>query len=199
MIETIDLINELNRFEECMQIYKNSFEDDEREAEMSILDRVKNGYYKLIAFKENEEIIGFYILDLVKPFGVVTYLVIKSEHRGKGIGSELIKHIINYFGSLKDFSWLLIEARHRQSLLYEKFGFKKLDFFYAIPAFDDSENIVEMNLLVIQKNKQISQSDLKFIIHQIFTEGYRLKEDDKRLVYQLNQIPKNITFTKVKK
>ncbi len=197
MHEIIDIADDLSYFDQCVEIYESSFEDDERESEQSIFDRIKSGYYKLIAFKDKGQIIGFYILDLVKPFGVITYLVIKKEYRGRGLGSELLKQGIAYFQSLKEFSWLLIEAKYKQSLLYEKLGFKKLDFFYGIPAFNSDKNVVKMNLLLIQKDKQITQKDLKTIITQIFTQGYRLKKDDERLLYQLSQIPDNITFTKV--
>ncbi len=193
----IDLKENLHLFNEFVNIYEDSFEPNEQESKESILNRVKSGFYKLIALKKDGQIVGFYILDLVKPFVVVMYIAVEKNQRGKGLGSEMIEQIKEYFSSLDGYFWLLIEAKHKQSLLYERFGFKKLDFFYAIPSFDKSDDIVKMNLLLMQKEKNITQEKLRFIIHQIFTQGYRLQENDERLIYQLNQIPQHIKFTKV--
>lgn len=191
--EYIDIKNHLHLWNECMKIYVNSFPDWEREDEASILKRVKSGMYKMIAFAQEAEIKGFYILDLYEKFDYIllSFLVVKEKSRGQGIGGLLCRHGIEYFLSLKYMKWLLIEAEYRQSLLYERVGFKKLDLDYAIPAYD-SQKSIKMNLLAIQKEERLTQKSLKFIIENIFICGYCLNKDDERIKTQLNKIPKII-------
>lgn len=195
--EFINIKNHLGFWDECISIYENSFPKLERENSKTIYKKIRDGSYKMIAFIDNNAVKGFYIIDLIQEFALVTFLAVKVDCRGLGIGSELCKHAISFFNDSKRLKWLFIEAEFRQSLLYEKLGFKKLKFDYFVPLFGNKKSI-KMNFLAIQKNKNLTQKELKNIISKIFLDGYSLSKKDKRLKAQLQKIPKIVKFTKVK-
>lgn len=85
-----------------------------------------NSYY--IVVKDNSNIVGFAGIKLVIPDCDIMNIVVKKDFRNQGIGSLLLKELINLSKSL-NVKNLFLEVNERNTpaiLLYNKFGFKKI-------------------------------------------------------------------------
>ncbi|MDF1877868.1 GNAT family N-acetyltransferase, partial [Sulfurimonas sp. SAG-AH-194-L11] len=184
----LDISKHLELWDESIEIYRDSFPEWEREDEAVILKNIKANSYKMFAYKEDEEIVGFYILDIntTLDYTLFSFLAIKESHRGQGLGSKLVLHAVEYFHSSIKCDWLFIEAEERQAKLYARLGFKPLNIDYRVPAFN-SQKSIKMSLMLIEE-KSIDSLSLHPIIKDIFIRGYGLKENDIRLINQLKSV-----------
>ena len=185
----IDIKSYPHLFEESMQIYRDLFDAWEREDERNILKNIKLDNYKMIASLYKDEIVGFYILDknIKLHYTLFSFLAVKKFYQGKGIGTQLTLHAIEYFSHTFQQNWLLIEAEERQSKLYSKLGFKDIKLDYKVPSFE-SQGSIDMHLMLLQKEVPLTQNMLMKIIEDIFYRGYALKKDDVRITQQLKRV-----------
>jgi len=184
----LDIAQNMAFWDDCIEIYRESFPEWEREDEAKILQNLRSGIYKMFCYKEESKVLGFYILDVNTQlnYTLFSFLAVKESKRGLGLGSKLCLHAIEYFHKVLACSYLFIEAQERQTQLYAKLGFKVLDIDYRVPAFDSTKSI-EMNLMLLQE-LEITPVTLRPIIKDIFLRGYGLDEDDIRLKEQLQRI-----------
>ncbi|MDQ7043051.1 MAG: GNAT family N-acetyltransferase [Sulfurimonas sp.] len=184
----LDISQNLELWDETIQIYRDSFDEWEREDEATLLKHIKHGSYKMFAYQIEKEIVGFYILDINTPlqYALFSFLAIKKEKRGLGLGSKLCLEAIEYFFKNLNCSWFFIEAEERQAKLYSKLGFKALDIDYRVPAFN-SQKSIKMSLMLL-KEQTIDRDSLLSIIKDIFIRGYGLNKNDIRLEEQLQRI-----------
>ena len=181
----------------CMEIYRDSFPDWEREPEDAITQRVQQGQYLLLAAIDIQaQVVGFYILDSVAEFNCVmfTFLAVTKSERGKGYGTLLCQDAINRFKNESEIEWLLIEAGERQAAFYGNLGFKKLDLDYKVPKFGEAGSVM-MHLMAISAHKDIcgvQGNVLTQIIKRMFINDYQLSEHDNRLNEQLALIPEQV-------
>jgi len=189
----VDVSENLNLWDDAIKIYDDSFPAWEKESTKQILKHIKNNKYKMIAYVFKDEVQGFYILDInyKLDYTLFTFLAVKENLRGNGIGTKLCQNAIDNFNNYIQSQWLLIEAEDRQSKFYGKLGFKKILIDYFVPEFNSMES-VNMHLMCIKKDKDLDSLSLTNIIRNIFLFGYSLDEKDKRIQNQLNKIPLNI-------
>lgn len=185
----IDVQKHPQFFEPSMQIYRDSFEQEEREDEESIKQNIERGVYKMLSYISHDEVIGFYILDINQQFDYVlfSFLAIKKSWQKRGLGTKLSLHAINYFQLSLQENFLLTEAKERQAKLYKKLEFSTIKLEYLAPLFDSDKSIA-MNLMLIEKKKRLNSLILKNIIKDMFYRGYGLEENDKRVLEQLNKV-----------
>lgn len=196
-IEQVILTDSANwRF--CIEIYQESFPDWEREPEDIITKRVQQGRYHLFAgIDKQEQVVGFYLLDIVAEFNYVMfdYLAVKANQRGKGYGTLMCQDAITRFQTKTNIDWLFIEAEERQSIFYGKLGFRKLTLDYQVPEFGEPGSVM-MHLMTIYTYKKdinyIAGNDLVRMIEHIFLDGYHLSKNDHRVSKQLSLIPKQV-------
>ncbi len=193
----LDAKEHLSLKDEVLSIYLDAFPAWEREDEKSLFKNVKSGTYKMLLGVEKDEVVGLCVLDMYgDEHMLLSFLAVKSSHRGKGFGSELVRAGVEFFRTSQKTKWLFIEAEHKQALLYQRLGFVALDMEYAIPAYNSKKSI-KMNLLFMTKDEELSQESLKEIIKSMFTCGYALSEDDARLKEQLVKIPTKINTKEI--
>ncbi|MEA2072400.1 MAG: GNAT family N-acetyltransferase [Campylobacterota bacterium] len=185
----LDLSHHPELWEESIKIYNDSFPEWEREDTANILKNIQNSTYKMFSYIENEEVLGFYILDIntTLNYALFSFLAVKDSKRGEGIGSKLCLNAIEYFHKELKEEWFLTEAQERQAQLYEKLGFSRLTVDYRVPAFNSQESI-KMNLMLIKKSKTLGIESLKNIVRDIFSRGYSLEESDVRIKEQLERL-----------
>ena len=91
----------------------------------SELESVSSHY---LVVKDNSKIIGFAGIKVTVPDCDIMNIVVKKDFRNQGIGSLLLKELINLSKSL-NVKNLFLEVNERNTpaiLLYNKFGFKKI-------------------------------------------------------------------------
>lgn len=81
-----------------------------------------------LVVKDNSKIIGFAGIKVTVPDCDIMNIVVKKDFRNQGIGSLLLKELINLSKSLnvKDLFLEVNEKNTPAILLYNKFGFKKI-------------------------------------------------------------------------
>ncbi len=185
-------------FAQTMQIYEASFPAWEKEPQDAIRKRLQNGRYRLFAYIKGHAPFGFYIFDLHPKLDYIlfTYLAVDETKRGKGIGTKLCMDAMERFRSKTDYGWMFIEAEDRQARFYAKLGFVHIDIDYSVPRYDN-DGVISMHLLCLQKEKkELTKEFLSKVIVSIYTEGYFLEINDKRIENQLQKLPNKITFSK---
>jgi len=189
MHQFLDISQNMELWNETIEIYKDSFPEWEREDTQHILKNIQTGVYKMFVYVEDHEVIGFYILDINRSlnYTLFSFLAIKESKRNLGIGTKLCLNAIEYFHTEIKVEWLLIEAEERQAKLYEKLGFSRLSLDYRIPKFNSLES-VPMNLMLLNESKELDSNSLKAIIKDIFYRGYSLKKGDIRIDQQLKRV-----------
>ncbi len=123
-----------------MEIEKESFQKDFWDGQefLKWYERCGEGF--LVA-KENEEIIGYVILEVIEPKkGYIRSIAVKEKYRNKGIGKMLINHIVKNFG-LEEVS-LHVRAGNGAIDFYRRIGFKEIQRF--IGAYPDGEDAIYM-------------------------------------------------------
>ena len=81
-----------------------------------------------LVVKDNSKIIGFAGIKVTVPDCDIMNIVVKKDFRNQGIGSLLLKELINLSKSL-NVKNLFLEVNERNTpaiLLYNKFGFNKI-------------------------------------------------------------------------
>jgi len=184
----LNLAEHLEYWDATMKIYVDSFPEWEREANKTILKRLKTKEYEAFIYTIDSEVLAFAILDVNEAlqYALFSFLAVLQSKRGLGIGSKLCLYVMDYFKTHLRAQWLFIEAEERQALLYERLGFEKLALDYRVPKFNSLES-VPMTLMIITK-KALSTDILLEIIKDIFHRGYSLDADDIRIQQQLRRI-----------
>ena len=97
------------------------------------LRALENSLYDIIAVN-NERVIGMGRLIGDGLYYIIVDIVVAPEYQGKGIGSELIKRLLDYADSQTPFgsrtSVQLIAEKGKEGF-YEKLGFKKIPHEYC--------------------------------------------------------------------
>ena len=82
--------------------------------------------------RKDDEIVGFcsYVIDPARKCGQVGYNAVAREHQGKGIGSAMMKFVMDRFQAEgMEYAMVLVSdnAEHAPALrVYEKFGFQRI-------------------------------------------------------------------------
>jgi predicted N-acetyltransferase YhbS len=184
-------------WQQFIELYDEAFEESEQEPVEIIRERLLTGRYLLeVAQDASNEIVGFYLLDRATDpdYVILTFLAIRAAFRNQGLGSQICRHIFESYSSTPG-KWMLIEAEDRQSIFYGRLGAKRLAIDYAIPHFDDSDDMTATHLMLVIKPTipdQINGDILRRIIEHIFMDGYHVKRDDRRLTTLLEKIPDSV-------
>lgn len=177
---------------DSMAIYQSTFPEWEREPVAMIAERLEKGQYLLFAGLLEQQVIGFYLLELNPDHSYVffNFLAVDAPYQGKGLGARLCRDAMHRFSQLSGYAWFFIEAEERQAIFYGRLGFWKLLLDYQVPRFDGAGS-VPMSLMVLPADEvpsSISRAELADIIRHIFTNGYLLSVDDARIAAQLARI-----------
>lgn len=121
----IDIMN-LSDLEKIKDVLENDFDDFwNYNIFKSELNNPNSTYFVI---KENDLIVGFTGILIVLDEADITNIVIKKDHRGKGISNLLLEKIID-FCIEKQINKINLEVNSANTVainLYKKFGFKEV-------------------------------------------------------------------------
>lgn len=87
----------LLNLEEIKAIYNKymviDFPPDELKPLSSILDMLDRGIYACYGIFDNKKLLAYAYLTLLDDFVLVDYLAVVPEHRGSGVGTELLREL----------------------------------------------------------------------------------------------------------
>lgn len=85
----------------------------------------ENSFLKHFVYEKDGEVVGFYIISCISDLVEIFTIAVDKNHRGQGIGSALLEHLINV-AKEKNASEIWLEASTKNIAavnLYEKYGF----------------------------------------------------------------------------
>ncbi|PIN74897.1 GNAT family N-acetyltransferase [Candidatus Woesearchaeota archaeon CG10_big_fil_rev_8_21_14_0_10_36_11] len=112
-------------------------------------ERKDNSYsIRIAAVKDKKEVGSVYLYIISndfheEPYGIMEYLIVDEKYRGQGIGTELIRLIIDEAKKQGCYK-LLSQSRHSRPkvhALYEKFGFKNHGLNFRMDLVDSSKKL----------------------------------------------------------
>jgi len=74
---------------------------------------------------ENKEVIAYTSAGVKDGKCVLAGMYVKRSHQGQGLGKELTKRVLEWFGNAKDVYLEVVTYNRPAIRLYEKFGFQK--------------------------------------------------------------------------
>lgn len=194
-------------FRKAIEIYVNSFPPNERHTEEVVKRRLEKGLYKMFAGHLNDKVVAMALIYPLKntDFILFDYMAVKREDRSKGIGTELVKALLNILRKDLNDKYLILEVenpkygnnkieRERRVKFYRQFGAKEMNRVnYILPPLS-GVTPTEMILMVLPKykNGKVSKKLVKKIIIQIYKELYNRNEDDPLLKSFINDIPTRV-------
>lgn len=122
---TIDTMN-LNDFYSIKDIFNSSF--DEFWNVNILKEELENQNSKFIVAKCKNEIIGFAGFKILVDYADIMNIAVKKDFRSKGVGSLLLKSLIDLYNSLNLVSLNLeVNENNIHAInLYKKYGFKEI-------------------------------------------------------------------------
>jgi len=112
----------------------------------SIEDELANPCARYLVARENGQVIGYAGMWLVIDEGHVTNVAVREDMRGRGIGRELMKRLIQLAAD-SGMIWMTLEVRRSNKVaqnLYHSFGF--IDVGYRKRYYENNEDALLMGL-----------------------------------------------------
>ena len=120
------MIHEIDKDEKCqIMLIEKSF--PQVFVENSVYRHLENPFTKVFVIKEQEELIGLMILDIIYERMELVQIIVKEEHRQKGYATKLMDYMLNLAKTkkLENITLEVSEDNKGAISLYEKFGFEK--------------------------------------------------------------------------
>lgn len=99
---TIEFANRTN-YKAIKHLYLDAFPNHERMPFFMLKSAVKKGKAEILIAKERGEVIAFAYLVLYRDMVYLFYFAVLSELRNKGIGSILVKYLIDHYQNKRIF------------------------------------------------------------------------------------------------
>lgn len=187
-LETLDP-HRIDDLQGYLSTYRTLFSDGQREPESTLIRRHRKGTYRSRLLRRQRDIQGFYTFEPAPSlsYALLLFLGVAKAHQGAGYGRRLLRDALRVFDRCAPDGWLIIEAGSDQTPFYLQHGLRMLDIRYRVPAFNDAQRCVPMNLLVYRDPlPEVMESRvLHRIVFHILTHGYRLPEER---VVRINQV-----------
>lgn len=192
-------------FKDAMEIYLESFPQNERQPLHKIKHRVECGFYSMIVAKRDTSVVGF---SLACPFpelrfGLLDYIAVRKDRRNLGIGSKLFQKTGEFFLKEVPSAFILFEVenpaygdfsdsaiRHRRLGFYRRLGARAINNFNYIMPPMVGNSPTEMVLMVFSRGSQVDIDSryLKDIVTAVYRRVYERAEDDPFLRRMLDSL-----------
>lgn len=186
-----------SEFDQARRIYTSSFPPVETKPVNKVVKLLlKDKNYHLFAIVKDGSVIGISLLYVFKPLrsGLLDYMAIIPEYRGKGVGTELFRRTLNRFKRMcPDSIGLFLEVqkedvedlaerrtRKNRIIFYRRLGAKKVgNLDYLLPP-QHGTKPEEMHLMIVPsvEVKSLSKEYLLDLIKTIYIKVYGYRKDD---------------------
>ena len=85
-----------------------------------------NSFLRHFVYEKDGEVLGFYIISIIADLVEIFTIAVDRDHRGEGIGSMLLDHLIKYAHQVGATEiWLEASTKNIAAInLYQKYGFE---------------------------------------------------------------------------
>jgi GNAT superfamily N-acetyltransferase len=175
------------------RIYIDSIPPSERKPDAWLAEAVGRSDYSVFAASDEDEVIGFGILFLPsnEPLALLEYFAVDANHRSKGIGTELLSHLLQI---TKDRCVLAevetvcgTESTIRRQAFYRQLGFQRvIGLEYQLPL---NPSPLGMDLLLLRSPQPLGRGLLEGWLKMVYRLVYGKSADDTRLLKMIAQLP----------
>lgn len=173
MIKLIPVTNSLDLTEDLKQIYFDSFPPDERRDWQKMKELLQHSGFILNKVLENQELVGLITVWNIPNFVFIEHLAILESKRGKGIGSQALKQVIeeNLKPIIVEVEEPVTDDARRRIAFYESADFSVCDGIYYQPPYSPDQKKVKM--LLMSFPEKILPPEFEAIKMQIYREVYQ--------------------------
>lgn len=155
-------------FREVLRIYHESFDEASREPDERLIEELRGDYFlpfRFLTAVENDRVVGFARFCQVpeSDFGFLIHIAIDEQARGSGLGTHLLKAVIDELAPNPVF--VEIERQGRVRDWYERQGFQAVTETYQQPALHDHTTPVPFALCASSPVGDKKQAVLDFYQH----------------------------------
>ena len=193
-------------FAEAIAILHESVASEALLPERRFYDLLAGGQYQLFAYVQDEDVQGFALVyfSVQLRFAWLDYFAIRSDLRGRGLGSELFREIVHLAGNESPrLDWLLFEVDDdyegdaqreadciRRVRFYRRLGARVLENVpYKFPSAVTSP--IRMRLMACQLHPiaKLASNNLRNAVREIFMNIHGRASDDELLRWFEGNLP----------
>ncbi|MGC2570469.1 MAG: GNAT family N-acetyltransferase [Candidatus Nitrosopolaris sp.] len=187
-----------SEFEQCIKIYNSSFPSNEIRPVQKVVETLKHDEnYHLYVSIDNSSVIGISLMYAFKAlrFGLLDYIAVIPNYRGRDIGKDLFNFTLEKFGSLvSNGIGLLMEIQKESGLHPEESAIRKnrISFYtllgskvlvgvnYLLPPLHYGVEPEEMHLMIkpLTNIRQLSKASVIRFVRAIYSTIYEYPHDD---------------------
>lgn len=161
---------------EIKQIYTDSFPSEERRDWDELEQILQQPLFSLLQVLVNQELTGIIAIWDLTDFRFIEHFAIKASAQGKGVGSQIIKEVIEEqpIRVVLEVEEPITDSAKRRMGFYFRLGFSVCDCTYWQPAYSAIKNKVKMRLMSYPD--KIQPGEFNQIKEHIYREVYQLSE-----------------------
>jgi hypothetical protein len=196
-----------SRMKEVMNLYTNSFPENERQLDETIFHRLTSAINEIYVLENSmKEIIGMAMIFPIKEtdFTLLDYFAIQENKRDLGYGSMLFQQIKQLVFQQNRKMVLEVEKpldnnssneQIRRIEFYKKNGAILLkNVPYALPSIDGKSPVEMLLLICVEQSELVNRQKIADLIYKLYQQVYQKESNDELLTSLLKNLPKTVTF-----
>ena len=164
---------DLSDFESVYNIMESSFPLNEIRSKKGQYELLKKENYSLYIKKEQGKIIGFISVWDLYDFNFIEHFAIDKNYRGKGVGSKMLKQVINNSDKtvVLEVEPIINETTKKRVDFYTSNGMFYHDFYYEQPALEKERERVELKIM---STTLLTEQDLEKVNEILYKKVYKV-------------------------
>jgi GNAT superfamily N-acetyltransferase len=197
------------RYAEAIAILHEAIAPEAQLPEQRFHDLLFSGRYRLFAFAENDEVLGMALVYFSEQlrFAWLDYFAIRSDMRGRGLGSDLFRGIVQMaIEQSPQAHWLLFEVDDeyqddpqreavckRRVEFYRRLGARVLENVpYKFPSAFAEPIRMQLMAYQLRSDARLSPDDLSQIVKEVFSNIHGRGDEDDLLRWFQQNLPENL-------
>ncbi len=154
-------------FDKFIDLYINSFPDDERRNIDIQSDLLKNPLYNIEPIYFNNEWAGFMCWWNFKDFAYIEHFATSPKYRNNGLGKSFLTQFVEkHPNTALEVEIPEDDLSKRRVEFYKRVGFKLLDDVYMQPAYDQNKQSIPLKLMVFLSNSKLDFETIRDTIYK---------------------------------
>ncbi len=178
MVKLLSVSNSLELSDDLKMIYIDSFPPDERREWQKLKELINHPNFEISQILYNKEAIGLIVIWNFSDFSFIEHFAIRESARGKGIGNEVLRQIIE-----EKATRVIVEVEEptnvsacRRIAFYNRLGFSDYDGIYYQPAYSPDKKKVKM--LIMSFPHKLLPNEFEEIKTKLYREVYQYTDSE---------------------
>lgn len=161
---------------EFWQLHKAAFQPKLRdESSRQVADAAKAGTIQIYGYANSrEDLCGYYILQPLRHCVFWSFMAVRQENRGTGLGRLLLTDLMERFRREHTQPYLLLDAEDHPAAIWGKLGCRRVDIPFAIPD-PEGEELLPMHLMLRGRGPEPSSIKARIVremVRELYENAY---------------------------